>query len=308
MTRLTPLRRSGRGFTLVEILVVLAILGVLIALLMPAVQAAREAARRAGCGDHLRQMGIALHAYHDAVGAFPPGYVAVRETNPLQSAPGWGWASRILPELEARPLFDSINFDLPVADPANETSRTAQVAAFVCPADVKTGPFYVLRTDRSRLTDASSPSYAACFGQAGDPTDDPEAGDGLFVRNLARRIAEVTDGTSATIALGDRGSILSRAPWAGVINGAALFVTPGIASQSQTVRRGAYQVLAQVGIHPLNSTDSDPADFFGPHPGGAQFLLADGSSRFLRSTIDPNVFRALASRSGGEVISAEGIW
>ena len=105
-----------RGFTLIELLVVIAIIAVLIALLLPAVQAAREAARRAQCVNNLKQMGLAMHNYHDAVLAFPPGYIAASKfiDGETDTSPGWSWASMILPQLDQTPLFSSINFWLPV--------------------------------------------------------------------------------------------------------------------------------------------------------------------------------------------------
>src|SRR5947208_1284614 len=105
--------RPRSGFTLIELLVVIAIIGVLIALLLPAVQQAREAARRVQCTNNLKQIGLGLHTYQAAVGAFPPGWIS--RPDPLtgdNAGPGWGWASMILPQLEQKPVFDAINFSL----------------------------------------------------------------------------------------------------------------------------------------------------------------------------------------------------
>jgi prepilin-type N-terminal cleavage/methylation domain-containing protein len=99
-----------RGFTLIELLVVIAIIGVLVGLLLPAVQAAREAARRIQCTNNLKQMGLALQNYHDAIGAFPPGYISRRGPDGDNIGPGWGWGAMILPQIEQGIVFNSINF------------------------------------------------------------------------------------------------------------------------------------------------------------------------------------------------------
>ena len=116
--------KRKRGFTLIELLVVIAIIAVLIALLLPAVQSAREAARRMTCVNNLKQMGIALQNYHDAVLAFPAGYFTTSKfiDGETDTAPGWSWASMILPYMEQTPLYSSINVALPIQAPANTTS------------------------------------------------------------------------------------------------------------------------------------------------------------------------------------------
>src|SRR4051812_16337754 len=121
-----------RGFTLIELLVVIAIIGVLIALLLPAVQAAREAARRMQCTNNLKQVGLALHNYHDVWGRFPMGSVQVDSPNGSYRRP---FLSSLLPFLEQRNLFDSYNYDLSFQVDQNETTRTSIVAVFACPSD-----------------------------------------------------------------------------------------------------------------------------------------------------------------------------
>src|SRR4029077_18917949 len=137
-----PTMKLRRAFTLIELLVVIAIISVLIALLLPAVQAAREAARRASCVNNLKQLGIALHNYHDTMGAFPPGYLSIMGPVTFDNTgPGWGWAARTLNQMEQSPLFNSINFVLGIEFPANQTARLTVVASFLCPTDA-----FVLRT------------------------------------------------------------------------------------------------------------------------------------------------------------------
>src|SRR5512135_3856053 len=122
-SRATRPARRPSGFTLIELLVVIAIIGVLIALLLPAVQAAREAARRVQCVNNLKQIGLALHNYHDAVGALPMGYAASRPfvDGLTDTTPGWAWGAMILPQLEQSALFNAVNFSLPVEGPQNTT-------------------------------------------------------------------------------------------------------------------------------------------------------------------------------------------
>src|SRR3954464_3672724 len=119
-----------RGFTLIELLVVITIIAILIALLLPAVQAAREAARRARCANHLKQIGLAIHNYHGALGCFPPAYASLvpgRQPTDLEFGRGWGWGTMVLPFLEQAPLYDAVNFNLPITDPGSQTVRATNL-------------------------------------------------------------------------------------------------------------------------------------------------------------------------------------
>src|SRR5271166_5569744 len=121
-----------RGFTLIELLVVIAIIAVLIAMLLPAVHSAREAARRVQCVNNLKQLGLALHRYHDAPLVLPPGYIAASpfRDGETDTAPGWSWASMILSQLDQAPLYTSANFSLPVQAPGNSTTIRTNLLAF----------------------------------------------------------------------------------------------------------------------------------------------------------------------------------
>ena len=127
--------RFSRAFTLIELLVVIAIIGVLVALLLPAVQAAREAARRAQCVNNLKQIGLALHNYEGTHQTLPPGYVSSFDASGTDLGPGWGWAAMMLPQIEQTTAYSAINFSLNVEVPANLTARLVVVGGFLCPSD-----------------------------------------------------------------------------------------------------------------------------------------------------------------------------
>ena len=317
------MRPQRRGFTLIELLVVIAIIGVLIALLLPAVQAAREAARRAQCTNNLKQIGIALHNYENAVGSFPPGWLSRPGPDGDNTGPGWGWAALILPQLEQAPLFGAINFGLPIEVPANQTARLTKVGVLICPSDASFKPQFTVVDDSTTnitpgapICDVASSNYVGCFGK-GDvsslfpysPTDGPpgrDNGEGLFFRNRAVRIAEITDGTSQTLAAGERSQNLSRATWVGAVTHAAVPITELQAEDGLSPESGDALVASHTGE--LDGPNSKPAhadQFWGRHPGGAMFLFADGSVRFIKEKRPLALFQALATRQGGEVVSAD---
>jgi prepilin-type N-terminal cleavage/methylation domain-containing protein len=168
--RLSHLPRPIRGFTLIELLVVIAIIAVLIGLLLPAVQAAREAARRAQCSNNLKQFGLAMHSYHSVQNTFPPGYITaiVNDAAAPETGPGWGWGVMILNDLEQRPLYQSINFNLQITDPGSVTARMTNLSVFLCPSNVGSGPVIASSlTGTSFTTDVSAGQYVASAGQLG---------------------------------------------------------------------------------------------------------------------------------------------
>jgi prepilin-type N-terminal cleavage/methylation domain-containing protein/prepilin-type processing-associated H-X9-DG protein len=328
---LVPHNRPYRGFTLIELLVVIAIIGVLIGLLLPAVQAAREAARRIQCVNNLKQIGLALHNYHDALGTFPMSYAArgrfVDGSN--DTAPGWAWATMILPQMEQTPIYNAVNFVLPVESPQNATVVRSQLAGYICPSDVTAGPFQVVDSSSpgNPLATMTPSSYAASVGN--DLTDATTGlnfdglGNGVMFRNSSVRLSGITDGSSQTILVGERAWANVHGVWAGVVAGG-------------TTRRGALNrcpltgalfypasPLVQAHGHLLNTdTDEDGGldDFSSLHPGGANFVFADGSVRLLRTVLRDSgtssggatvyspsslVLQALATRNGGEVVSAD---
>src|SRR5262245_11258369 len=208
-------RSSRRGFTLIELLVVIAIIAVLIGLLVPAAQKVREAAARIQCKNNLKQLGLALHNYHDTNGGFPPGYVsAVGPNGPDDDrGPGWGWAAFLLPFVEQDNVFKQIRFDLDIGDPANAAIRVTVLPVFRCPSDSAQPTFTVdvlndptpdystpLRDANGNPVQVGHSNYVGIFG---NPEISPDPGylvheqerstahQGMFYRNSKVRIADV---------------------------------------------------------------------------------------------------------------------
>jgi prepilin-type N-terminal cleavage/methylation domain-containing protein len=302
-----PGRELLTGFTLIELLVVIAIIAVLIALLLPAVQAAREGARRAGCQNNLRQIGLALHNYHSANGTFAIGYVAWPNSNTNVTSPGWGWASGILPFLEQQVIYGASNMGLPIELPDNATVRLTSLSIFICPTDRFTGQFTMTDVNNQPIADAETNSYAANFGRDVNIADNPSSGNGVFMRNLAFGVSNITDGTGQTILIGERGSLLTQVPWTGAINGGICRVTPGSPSQSTRTKTAPVEPLARADTNGGTSTDLffDPDDYYSPHPAGLHYLMGDGSVKFIKTSINSNVYGDLCSRNLGEIVSAD---
>jgi prepilin-type N-terminal cleavage/methylation domain-containing protein/prepilin-type processing-associated H-X9-DG protein len=300
----TPRRTTG--FTLIELLVVIAIIAVLIALLLPAVQAAREAVRRAQCTNNLRQIGLALHNYVDAIGCLPPGYVAAASTNPLNTSPGWGWAAQILPYLDQRPLYDGTNFNLPIEQGVNQTVRLTGLNVYTCPSDIDAGLFTAKDKFGSPVCEAQTSSYAANYGRDGSITANPGGGTGLFIRNTPILLCSITDGMSTTVAVGER-SGLEQAIWIGAAEGAVCSIGPYSLSQSTSVKGGGVQVLFRAdtagAYRGFLKVFADPDDAYSAHPQGINFLFADGAVHFIQRTVDQHLYGYLCSRNGGEPIS-----
>ncbi len=223
---------------------------------------------------------------------------------PTQTDPGWSWAALLLPYLEQDNLHEQINFKSSVSDPRNEAIRTSVLPSFICPTDQQTGQFQI-QTTTGLFFSAATNSYAACFGGLVEIGDTPGCGNGVFYRNSRVRIADIIDGSSNTIAIGERAALFAQAPWAGAVSAGTVRITPGAPVSSTAVEPAPVQVLAHCGSHALNDNQSDPDDFFTPHVGTAFFLFADGSVRPVSVKTDVDIIRALATRNGGEVISPD---
>ena len=315
--------RPRRGFTLIELLVVIAVIGVLVALLLPAVQAAREAARRAQCANNLKQMGLALHSYTSTHGVLPPGYVSFWNANFVrEEGPGFGWAAMILPELEQRPLFDAINFKLQIQDDANLTVRLNRVSAFNCPADSMpaswSAAYGFVTVAKGKMIeklfpicDVASSNYVGVFG-VGEPGVD---GDGVFFRGSAIRPADITDGLSQTLCVGERATGLrggrGQATWVGSVPGAAFFSCGAAAGDPDAtgpcVKEDASgMTLGHTGEgHGPGDLWGDVNQFNSRHGRGCFFLFCDGHVKYLNNSINYPAYKAMSTRDKGEVISNE---
>ncbi len=298
-------RRSG--FTLVELLVVIAIIGILVALLLPAIQMAREAARRSSCSNNMKQIGLGLHMYHDTFQRLPAGWRGYDPSNGSPfwfGVPGWAWSASILPHMEQTALYgDSVHFELPVADAANADARLSQIKIYRCPTDIGSGVFDLQGGGPSVGSAVPFPikmatgNYIGVFGTVdfhivcnpSSPSFNGCEGDGVFMLNRQFRIADILDGLSTTLVVGERNSKLAPSTWVGVVTGG---------------QHGVARV-AGVASYPPNSTDT-PAHYFHNfssfHPAGTNFLSADGSVHLVAETIDLPLYHALCTRAAGDVV------
>ena len=331
------MRQKYRAFTLIELLVVIAIIGLLVGMLLPAVQAARETANRNQCSNNLKQIGLALQAYHDVKKVFPPGYVDLNN-NPLLTpdndlGPGWGWASMILPNLEQQSLFNQINFNRPAGSGVNAAVSLVKLPVFQCPSDPYQDPCPIYdSTFSAPIATVAHANYVGCagwlecfngatgnivagFGDDAIPDGVYGAGArGVFWRNSQTRIADVLDGTSNTILAGERSGNHAPSTWTGAVPGGRCpaWMAAAVAPNSpppgpayDNADFGEALVLAHGNFTHVPSADNpifDPDTFYSFHPSGANFLLCDGSGRFISSNVDGYVYQAMTTIGGAEAL------
>jgi prepilin-type processing-associated H-X9-DG protein/prepilin-type N-terminal cleavage/methylation domain-containing protein len=300
------------GFTLVELLVVMTILSLLLGLLLPALQRAREAANRIRCENNLKQIGLAMNACHDAQESFPPGYAASGPylDGETDTAPGWSWAAYLLPFIEQQNLSNAIDFAKPIV--SSQGAAQTLINVYLCPSDIyPAAPFEILDGFGNALLPAAPASYAACVGGDESDTSAP-AGKGIFYRNSHTRLADITDGASNTVCAGDRSWSFAEGTWAGVTAGGTCRRGPFNVNPGTGWGTGPQLVLVHCNlINTTTDTDGGLDDFSSRHPGGANILFADGHVFFIRNipsknpdgsyTADGLAFQALGTIAGGEV-------
>jgi len=294
------------AFTLVELLVVIAIIGILIALLLPAVQQAREAARRISCNNKLKQIGLALHNYHDTHLSFPPGGDYRSTYNINSSSATWckqgtatnvgpSWTVTILPFIEQKNLYDSLDLTASfggnnLATSGTNASLIPQLDSFLCPSNPETG---------ARM----SHYYGVMGGDSSDTCAGTNAGNRYYGRNgtlypnSGTKFRDLTDGTTNTLIVGET----RYNPDDG--NSQAYLTSPGRAGINATPMNMAL-VKFHINLFPEPSTSSDDnsyqsSGFSSYHPGGAFFTLGDASVSFMAETMDINVLQQLAIRNDG---------
>jgi prepilin-type N-terminal cleavage/methylation domain-containing protein/prepilin-type processing-associated H-X9-DG protein len=321
------MKRRG-AFTLIELLVVIAIIAVLIGLLLPAVQKVREAANRMKCSNNLKQLGIALHHYHDAQGAFPPGYQNIVSSNPLYSSlPAsrfrWSFIARVTPYMEQGNLYNSLDLTIPLytdsqgdVTPPNQPGVAQTIAFLFCPSDSQTQVYPTF----------GPTNYAGCLGNGANGGTRTQA-NGIFFQNSKVRLADIDDGTSNTAMcseqiLGLGGPDITdptlvdvryhygqKSMNANVSDDVCQSLSTWKTDRGARWADGETQYAEYDHHYPPNAPQWDCVQFehsWKPprsmHTGGVNVLFADGSGHFISNSVNLVTWQALGSRNGGEAL------
>jgi len=293
--------RKHRGFTLIELLVVIAIIAILIALLLPAVQQAREAARRTECKNNLKQIGIALHNYHETFSAFPPGWIATNAPNtfPAGTSPNnFGWSVHIFPFIEQVNIYNALNFLAGYT--TTDTNLSTLIPAFRCASDTGSATFNsISRSNYAGVIMFTHTLPSTTVVTNGDATTATHGG-GSFGNLSKRNFRDYRDGTANTIMVGERMAT-------GTINGITRGTEAVIAGTliAGPLGSGALNVVGSPTPtygNPNNAAfPNNYGSFSSRHSGGAQFLLGDGSVRMVSENINAATFQAVGTTAGGEI-------
>lgn len=282
-----------RGFTLIELLVVIAIIAVLIALLLPAVQQAREAARKSQCQNHLKQIGLALHNYHDTSRMFPMGSSI--------AWPSWGLMTRLLPNMDQASIYkatdlsqaDCCAFSIAQQSAGRDTASGHLFTFMQCPSDPNASRVLISGTATGSYPCGKvvPGNYLGVSGNTDYAGAGTKIGNGMFFDASSVRLATITDGSSTTLAVGERG-LPNDLVWGWVICGGSEW---------------EQYISTQYGLSPGQNSAWNVGNitprFWSYHPGGAYFVLADGHVKFLNYGIDFNLYKNLSTRNGKETLA-----
>jgi len=293
--------RGRNGFTLIEFLIVCSIIVLLISLFFPAINYARRASRKMQCSNSMKQIAIALQNYHDTKGAFPAGWISHAGT---KGSPGWGWMTATLEYAEQTGVAKSITQSESIGNPVNTGAASILMQVYHCEADRGLDVVKIrvrdLSNEKGRLLatkiQLGPSSYVGNFGSYRfDKCDtfSPDQscdGDGIFYRNSFVRIRDIEDGTSHTILVGERRSDGVRGVWSGLL---------------PLGEHGPGRLVSHAAVTP--NDDSDRYGFSSFHLGGVNMVFGDGAVRFVRDEVDPQVFRAIATKNGDELRTQFGV-
>ena len=311
------------GFTLVELLVVIAIIGMLVGLLLPAVQSAREAARRMQSVNNLKQIGLGMHNYESALRTFPSGYVSNShllgaDSLTLDAAPGWAWGALLLPYLEQSSLQSQLDFNLHCWHPANDLLTKTRVPVYLNPAAINYEGDAVITDDAGSIMARFGRSHYVgnsgqdeAWGYSPPVLDWRQIASGPLYRNSRVRVSEVTDGLSNTVFVGEHTTISDKT-WVGVVPGSYSCPRDPDRFPFTQCDHGATYVLCHSGpaadepgiVHAPSFPTCHVCQMYAPWSGGGgNVLMGDGSVRYVATTINLDTWAAMSSCAKGEVFS-----